>query len=244
MDVLTEQRKLNGTVYDVVKHLKFKNHKLNLAGSAKLKSQLYFSDYDFNTNISRPYRTVTIYDEFMRILSNDDMYFIELKIEYNDGSKTKIHESSKLRKAMFKDVKYVKIDYVLWMDYHFKELSIMYIFRTTEFTVDDIKVDYNVLVKVGNNYKALKRLFSIYKLNKNRSEGVKLTRFFNSTQLYNVNSNLKAIQLMKQTYDTDDINKKIVVNLKYLNLDSKTNIDELIKSNDVILNESAKKYLI
>ena len=34
MDVLTEQRKLNGTVYDVVKHLKFKNHKLNLAGSA------------------------------------------------------------------------------------------------------------------------------------------------------------------------------------------------------------------
>ena len=244
MDVLTEQRKLNGTVYDVVKHLKFKNKKLNLAGSASLKSQRYFSDYDFNTNISRPYRTVTIYNEFMRILNHDDMYFIEFKIEYNDGSKTKIHESSKLRKAMFKDVKYVKIDYVLWMDYHFKELSIMYIFRTTEFTVDDIKEDYNELVKEGNNYKALKRLFSIHKRNKNRSEGVKLTRFFNSTQLYNVNSNLKAIQLMKQTYDTDDINKKIVVNLKYLNLDSKTNIDELIKSNDVILNETAKKYLI
>ena len=46
MDVLTEQRKLNGTVYDVVKRLRFKNHKLNLSGSAKLKSQIYFSDYD------------------------------------------------------------------------------------------------------------------------------------------------------------------------------------------------------
>ena len=31
-------------------------------------------------------------NEFMKILSSDDMYFIEIKIEYNDCSKTKIDE--------------------------------------------------------------------------------------------------------------------------------------------------------
>ena len=244
MDVLTEQRKLNNTVYDITKRLRFKNYKLNLAGSASLQSQQYFSDYDFNSIISRTYRPVTIYNEFVKILSNDYMYFIEFKIEYNDGSKVKIHDVSKLRKAMCKDIKYVKTDYVLWNDYHFKELSIMYIFRSTKYSVDDIKVDYNELIKEGNYYKALKRLFSIYKQDKNKKEAVKLTRFFNSSKLYDVNSNLKAIQLMRKTYDTQDVNKKIVINLKYLKLDKDIDLDEVIKSNDKILNDGAQKYLI
>ena len=46
-------------------------------------------------------------------------------------------------------------------------------------------------------YKALKRLFSIYRMSNNRKEAVKLTRFFNKTKFYETNSNLKAIQLMK-----------------------------------------------
>lgn len=245
MDLL-HSRKLNTYVYDIVKKLKFKNHKLNLAGSASLASQKYYSDYDFNSSITRNYRPVTMYNEFIRILSNTDMYFIEFKIEYNNDTKLKIHDIKKIKKSMFKDVKYIKIDYVLWREYHFMELSIMYIFRKTKFDVDDIKKDYDELVKDGNNYKALKRLFSIYKITKqNKQQAITLTRFFNNTLLYQTNSNLKAIQLMKNHYKEDaDVKKKIEINLKYLKIDPKSNIDDLVQSNDNILNESAKKYLI
>ena len=147
---------------------------------------------------------------------------------------------------MFNNIKYVKVDYVLWFDYVFKELSIIYIFKTTPHSIDDIKDDYDVLIQEGNNYKALKRLFSIYKFTKNRTQAIKLTTFFNSEygKLYEINSNLKTIQLMTQYYDDDSVNKKIAINLKYLKINPACDIDELIKSNDIILNNVAKKYLI
>jgi len=245
MDILTENRKLNDRIYDIIKRLKFKNYKLNLAGSASLQSQRYFSDYDFNSMISRAYKPLTIYNEFMKILSNDEMYFIEFKIEYIDDTKFKIYDFSKIKKSMFKNIKFVKIDFCLFLDYQFTELSIMYVFRKTKYTTDDIKEDYNELVKEGNNYKALKRLFSMYKMTKNRKEAIKLTRFFNSNKLYQINSNLKAIQLMKETYKNNhDVSKKIDINMKYLKLDTNADIDEMIRSNDEILNNASKKYLI
>ena len=89
MDVLHEKRKLNSRIHDIVKKLKFKNSKMNLAGSASLQSQRYFSDYDFNSVVKIKYKSSTIYDEFMRILSNEELYFIEFKIEYLDGTKQK-----------------------------------------------------------------------------------------------------------------------------------------------------------
>ena len=108
MDVLTEKRNLNISIYGIVSKLTFKNYKLNLAGSASLKSQRYYSDYDFNTFISRKYKPVAIYNEFMKILSQHDMYFIELKIEYIDNTNLKIYDVSRLKKGMFNNIKYVK----------------------------------------------------------------------------------------------------------------------------------------
>ena len=70
MDVTQEKRKINSYINDVVKKLKYKNYKINIAGSAKLQSQRYFSDYDFNTNIIRQYKPITTYNEFVRILSH------------------------------------------------------------------------------------------------------------------------------------------------------------------------------
>jgi hypothetical protein len=49
---------------------------------------------------------------------------------------------------------------------------------------------------------------------------------------------------MTQYYNTKDVQKKIAINLKYLKLDKDINIDEVIKSNDKILNDGAQKYLI
>lgn len=47
---------------------------------------------------------------------------------------------------------------------------------------------------------------------------------------------------MKENYDNDDVNRKIEINLKYRHIT--TDIDQVIKSNDDILNKASKKYLI
>jgi len=240
MDVLHEKRKLNSRIHDIVKKLKFKNSKINLAGSASLQSQRYFSDYDFNSVVKIKYKSSTIYEEFMRILSNEELYFIEFKIEYLDGTKQKIFDLSKLKKNMFKNINFVKIDYVLWFDYHFKELSIVYIFSEIKYGVDNVKKDYDELTQDGNNYKALKRLFSIYKITNNKKEAVKLTRFFNSSfgKLYEVNSNLKTLLMMPN----EDLRKEI--NLKFLKLSPDINLEKEIEKNDITLNHNAEKYLL
>ena len=109
MDVLTEQRKLNATIYDIIKRLKFKNYKMNLFGTSSLQSQRFYSDYDFNTHISRTHRPIVLYNEFVQILSNQDMYFIELKIEYTNNTKRKIFDVTKLTKSMFNNYFFLEI---------------------------------------------------------------------------------------------------------------------------------------
>ena len=240
MNVLHEKRKLNDRIHDIVKKLKFKNSKINLAGSASLQSQRYFSDYDFNSVVKISYKPSTIYKEFKNILVNQELYFVEFKIEYLDGTKQKIFDLSKLKKNMFKNINFVKIDYVLWFDYHFKELSIVYIFNGSKYGIDEVKKDYEELIQEGNNYKALKRLFGLYKITNNKKEAVKLTKFFNSSfgKLYEVNSNLKTLLMMPN----EDTRKEI--NLKFLKLSLDINLEKEIEKNDITLNNEAKKYLI
>lgn len=243
MNVLEEKRKLNSYIYDKVQKLKFKNVKINLAGSAALQSQRYFSDYDFNSIIKRKYKPKTLFDEFNQILiaSVQSLFFIELKFEYLDGTKKKIYDIIEIKPNMFKNLNYIKIDYLLWFDYHFKELSIMYIFKNTKYGVEDIEKDYDELVSSGNYYKALKRLFSIYKLTKNHKEAVILTKYFNSDygKLYSMNSNLKTLLLVPSR-----LKKQIDINLKFLGLSPSINIQNEIQKNDEILNKESEKYLV
>ena len=141
---------------------------------------------------------------------------------------------------MFKNINFVKIDYVLWFDYHFKELSIVYIFNGSKYGIDEVKKDYEELIQEGNNYKALKRLFGLYKITNNKKEAVKLTKFFNSSfgKLYEVNSNLKTLLMMPN----EDTRKEI--NLKFLKLSPDMNLEKEIEKNDITLNNEAKKNLL
>ena len=105
------------------------------------------------------------------------------------------------------------------------------------------------MIEEGNNYKALKRLFSIYKITNNKIEAVKLTQFFNSKygKLYELNSNLKTILLIwnfTSLKDLYDIKQKININLKFLKLNPDIDIQKEINKNDIILNSEAKKYLL
>jgi hypothetical protein len=128
MNIL-ERRKLKTELYDIIKNLEIFETKLKLAGSASLRSMMYYSDYDFNCKI-RVRKQTPIYNEFKRILSfsNDKLYFIEFKIEYIDGTKIKLKNVNDIKLNMFKNISFIKIDYIVFLDFVFKEVSIMYIF--------------------------------------------------------------------------------------------------------------------
>ena len=241
MNIL-ERRKLKTDLYDIVKNLEIFETKLKLAGSASLMSQRYYSDYDFNCNIKKQKQTM-IYNEFKKILSyvNDKLYFIEIKIEYDDGTKLKITNILMIRLRMFKKVKFVKLDYIVFLDYVFKEVSIMYIFKNKKESDTDmiqtLRNDYDDLMVKGENFKALKRLFSIYKIEKDYTNLKTLTSLFNSNigKIYEMNSNLKTIQLLKtidQQDNVDDLTQKRI----HRNLKTDDDLNKIIKANDKILN--------
>jgi hypothetical protein len=185
-----------------------------------------------------------IYNEFKRILSfsNDKLYFIEFKIEYIDGTKIKLNNVNDIKLNMFKKISFIKIDYIVFLDFIFKEVSIMYIFKENDMDTDDIikklTDDYSELIDNGENFKAMKRAFSIYKIQKDYPNMKKLTSLFNSNlgKLYEINYNLKTILLLKTMYDDPLTMKRIDINLKFLKIDPNDDLNKIIKENDKVLN--------
>ena len=242
MNIL-ERRKLKTELYDIIKNLEIFETKLKLAGSASLRSMMYYSDYDFNCKI-RVRKQTPIYNEFKRILSfsNDKLYFIEFKIEYIDGTKIKLQNANDIKLNMFKNISFIKIDYIVFLDFIFKEVSIMYIFKENEMDTDDmikkLTDDYSELIDNGENFKAMKRAFSIYKIQKDYPNMKKLTSLFNSNlgKIYVINSNLKTILLLKTMYDDPLTMKRIDINLKFLKIDPNDDLNKIIKENDKVLN--------
>ena len=143
---------------------------------------------------------------------------------------------------MFKNISFIKIDYIVFLDFIFKEVSIMYIFKENEMDTDDIikklTDDYSELIDSGENFKAMKRAFSIYKIQKDYPNMKKLTHLFNSPlgKLYEINSNLKTILLLKTMYDDPLTMKRIDINLKFLKIDPNDDLNKIIKENDKVLN--------
>lgn len=242
MNIL-ERRKLKTELYDIIKNLEIFETKLKLAGSASLRSMMYYSDYDFNCKI-RVRKQTPIYNEFKRILSfsNDKLYFIEFKIEYIGGTKIKLNNVNDIKLNMFKNISFIKIDYIVFLDFVFKEVSIMYIFKENDMDTDDIikklTDDYSELINNGENFKAMKRAFSIYKIQKDYPNMKKLTSLFNSSlgKIYEVNSNLKTLLLLKTMYHDPLTMKRIDINLKFLKIDPNVDLNKIIKENDKVLN--------
>ena len=77
------------------------------------------------------------------------------------------------------------------------------------------------LIDNGEKCKAMKRAFSIYKIQKDSPNVKRLTSLFNSNlgKIYEINSNLKTILLLKTMYDDPLTMKRIDINLKFLKID-------------------------
>lgn len=264
MEVGFEKEKPDIDIVPVLKALKYPNSNIKVIGTASLKSQKYPSDYDIITNVKDkdPER---VYNTFKKIISKTNkmpnVYFIELKIQgKTDNDKKKFFDNENIPKDEFikqfnRGVEFIKIDYIVRFGNIFKDVSINYFFNT-ELTREDI---FHILLtrmnndareyrKEGRYFKALKRIFNIYRYLRQKRSLVKLAKFFNSEfgRLYALSSNLKTIKLLVESgYRDADTRTKILINLKDLGIEPDiTKINNVIEKTDKIFNDRANKYFI
>ena len=270
MSVLQPRTNFNDKIRNVLFMCQYKNMPIKLVGSSSLQSQQYFGDYDALTTINKKEKPDEIYSEFMRIFKNvkndPDLYFIEFKIQTMDD-KFKFFKNDNLNlqdfKKHYENTDFYKLDLVMWFEYQFVEVSVIYqllkldrdvianpetkLKKENTENINSLEEDIKDLIKEKKYYKILKRKFSIYKLEGNEKKMSQLTKIFNSDLglKYKVASNLEAMDLVKEHY-TDHITKeRIKINLQYLNL-HQYKINDLMKEAKKMKNEiniEAEKYL-
>ena len=212
------QTKARGEYNDDIKKLidifKFQKNEINLKGSSSISVMDYYADYDFFTQIRANYTKDEVYNEFSlilrRILENQECYFMEFKLQNIDGSKHKYYPNDKFKETNFnfsKDTDFCKIDLIYFSNNRFIEASCIYKFYGEKMTekeyINNIEKDISELKKEKNYYKILKRLYSIYKIEKNENKLVLLTNIFNSElgKTYKDINNIDAIQSIKKYYN-------------------------------------------
>lgn len=221
----------------------YKNKLLLLQGSASLSNLKYSADYDLITPINLkqeprpPLQNICKYINSIidATKKNDDIYFIELKIQYKDGSKIKYNKNNLFKceylQHDYKKIDYVKIDVIVFYNSAFKEASLICKFDYEPIENDKyielLQKDYEEYIKIGKYFKALKREFIILRLKKpvNNKKIVAYMKFFNSATglKYKNASNLETILILLDNYNDGLTEERVKTNL--INLGLKPNID-------------------
>jgi hypothetical protein len=251
MDIL-EPKKIGDLSDDIKKVLnvfKFKNKSIKLNGSSSLKSQQYFGDIDLYTLTGKPnLKDFHYFQNIMLNFTNANLYFIELKIQLLDGDKVKFYDINdfdfETYKKYYEHTEYIKIDFVLYTDNKFIECSVIYDFGKKKQNLKaSLQDDFKQFIKEGKYYKALKRLFNLYKLEKNNNKNLKiLSRFFNSEYglAYRNISNLEACNLVSSKYKSKYTRDRVKGFLRDMRI---KNTEKYIKDNLKIINQHAKHLL-
>lgn len=268
MDIAETKEGIDEAIRKFVAVLKLDNSPVIQLGTSSFKTQQFFSDYDLLSPISnRNLSAQKICDELKRITKSindmDDIWFIELKIQNTDGSKEKFFpqdisplDCGKVAKAI-KTIDYIKIDAVIFIRDTNKltELSIIYAFQDVpadEILIKTISEDYKHYKSSGNPYKALKRLFSVYRIDGDREKMVELSSLFNSNtgKLYSLSSNLKAVKLILESgVSGKNLGEKTRVNLQDVSktigkpLRTEREIDKAIKALDGQIKKDTLEWL-
>lgn len=269
---ISQKKNIPQSIYNLIKILKYEPYNINIKGTASLASQQYYSDLDLYSNILEKESSDIAYKKFYDIIkkseSFNDMYFIEFKIQNKKGDKLKYNNLDEFNKKDFdkfyKDIDFVKLDYVIRIGNKFIELSINYFFIKDDKEIEiDNESSFNEIItsldndmkdqiKEGNYFKALKRIFSVYNIKfikdklENSENYIFLSKFFNSQygKLYAETGNLKAVKLLLEHYDDEETIKRALLNLKDLKVEPNLDkIDSLIKQNEIKYNKEAKKVL-
>jgi hypothetical protein len=254
MDIAETKQGIDEAIRKFVAVLKLDNSPVIQLGTSSFKTQQFFSDYDLLSPVSnRNLSAEKICSELKRILKSindmDDIWFIELQ----DISPL---DCGKVDKAI-KKVDYIKIDAVIFIRDTSKltELSIIYAFQDVpadEILIKTISEDYKHYKSSGNPYKALKRLFSVYRLEGDKEKMVELSSLFNSEtgKLYSLSSNLKAVKLILESgVSGKNLGEKTRVNLQDVSntigkpLRTEREIDKAIKELDGRIKKDTEVWL-
>jgi hypothetical protein len=241
--------------------LQWANNAIDIIGSSSLAANRYKTDFDFTSDIRKSTRSQP-YDKIMKILKKvtrlPGMYFIEIKIQMKDGTKIKHQSLDSIKPEDFEDlskIEFVKLDFVAFIEQKWHEVSVNYFFDTTakksaEY-VRELKQEYDELVADKQLYKALKRRFSIFKLQGKKAQLVELMKFFNSENgaKYAQAAQLGAIQRLLEKDMTPDVLRKVQTQLSVLDVKDidQQNVISKIKSRqreiNEEINEAAKIYI-
>jgi len=256
MDVL-ETRYPSKEIAHAVRLLRFGNKYPKLVGTGALASQLYPADYDLMVKLDKSYIPENLYAEFKRILgdiaSTQNLFFIEFKFQYLDGNKYKIYNIGNFTKdnfiKNFHNVEYCKIDMIINIEGHFKEMSCNYIFSSAPADLSIMLLkDAEHYYEAGNYYKALKRILVATKYRKpvNRKLIVAITDLFNSSigDLYLVKNEIDASIIFLDKYSSK-LDQKAVktflsnIGMRGLSVDK---LEALSKAYGDLINKEALKF--
>jgi hypothetical protein len=266
MTTITERKYPTSEEYPLVKAFSLNDRKPRLIGTAGLKSQLYTGDYDFTTDISDLPRDAVfsgLSDVVARIASDENMYFVEMKIQSEGGKKERIYRVAEYSHSFFSripfdDIDFIKIDVVFRKETtnEFFDASCLYGMGKEETGEDadderlkELEQDFGEMVSECRYFKALKRLFSMMRIKNEEPETtLQLVKLFNSEvgRLYQTTSQLKAIQQLKWELDKTlklRVSTFLQAKLGLKGSITRARVDNIIKNNEKIINKSAQRLL-
>lgn len=264
MNILQQKPIMNfePKIQKIISQLKIFDYPVLIKGSSGLTSQKYFSDYDFYTFINYENETpqqlfTEIETKIKNILKDSNNYFIEFKIQLENGDKIKWESLDDFNFEQFynvyNDIDFLKFDLITRINFKFFEISYNMFKKKVDtknrdnIIIKELKDDIKKLTKEGQYYKILKRKFSIYKLEGLTDKLIELTKIFNSDlgEKYQIKSNLEAIKNLLEKTNDDNTIKKIIINLKALGIEPDIKkIDSIINELSNEINNEAKKIKI
>jgi hypothetical protein len=242
----------------IITHFQIGRNPLELVGSSSLQSQKYPSDFDLITSVSNKTNSETFFNNINSwteiIDENPNLYFIELKIQTKKGEKFRyfnydIPINYSDFKTKYKNVDFIKLDLIAYIDNIFKDVSIIYSFGEPPTTIQKLKKlneDMEQFKKENNWFKVLKRLFVYYSIKDNKRITLYLNEIFNSKlgELYAIVNNIKTIETLMEYYDSSDIETKVLLNLKDIGLyKDRDNLGKIKQDYEEILNKNSKKVI-
>jgi hypothetical protein len=191
-----------------------------LVGSSIFINQPNFSDYDMISNISK-YDIVMFKNVFDKLKKLKDVFLIEIKIQYLNDTKIRFTKYDDFEIKDFDNIDYIKIDLVVNIKATLRELSCIYTTNNKKTSIVDLKLDIKQLMKEGNYFKALKRQYTIFRVQQNYKCMVLLNEsLFNNMygELYVVLSILQAVVLLHDRYPNEKrVEQLITKQLKRIN---------------------------
>ena len=194
--------------------------KINIVGSANVKRNLYYSDYDLFENVKGKSEQL-IYNHFKAIFNiiktSPNVVISDFKLGQNEKGESLRWDFSDIMKGEKNGISFkkalkmdsiIKLDIIIYINGRFIEISDVFniylngksnMNYSKEEVIKELTNDYKELVNDGNYFKSLKRMYSIIKLNDDKDVRLNiLVDYFNQPigLLYRCKSDLETINII------------------------------------------------